>query len=61
MKQPATPEAVFVSRLDDLDAATKMSLEAVDRGTLAGGGSFTEPVRGLGDVRFYRPRVFGDG
>lgn len=59
LKQPATPEAVFVSRLDDLDAATKMALEAVDRDASIG-GAFTEPVRGLGDVRFYRPRVFGD-
>lgn len=58
LKQPSTPEAVFVSRLDDLDAATKMALEAVERS--GAGGDFTEPVRGLGDVRFYRRRVFGD-
>ena len=57
LKRPATPEAIFVSRLDDLDAATRIALDAVDRtGSEAGG--FTEPVRGLGDVRFYRPRVF---
>lgn len=59
IKVPATPEAVFVSRLDDLDAATQMAVDAVDRrGSNVVG--FTEPVRGLGDVRLYRPRPFGD-
>lgn len=60
IKVPATPEAVFVSRLDDLDAATQMAVDAVDRGGADVVG-FTEPVRGLGDVRLYRPRPFGDG
>ena len=60
IKVPATPEAVFVSRLDDLDAATRMALDAVNRDAADATG-FTEPVRGLGDVRFYRPRPFGDG
>ena len=57
IKIPATPEAVFVSRLDDLDAATRMALDAVDRdrGPVQG---FTDPVRGLEDVRLYRPRPF---
>ena len=60
IKMPATPEAVFVSRLDELDAATRMAVDAVDRDAAAPTG-FTEPVRGLGDVRFYRPRPFGEG
>lgn len=56
IKMPASPEAVFVSRLDDLDAATRMALDAVARdGNEAG---FTEPVRGLGEVRMYRPTAF---
>ena len=59
IKVPATPEAVFVSRLDDLDAATRMALDAVNRDAPDATG-FTEPVRGLGDVRFYRPRPFGE-
>ncbi len=53
IKMPASPEAVFVSRLDDLDAATRMALDAVARDGSETG--FTEPVRGLGDVRMYRP------
>lgn len=59
IKAPATPEAVFVSRLDDLDAATAMAVDAVgrDRGVVNG---FTEPVRGLDGTRLYRPRPFGD-
>ncbi|MBC04554.1 MAG: hypothetical protein CMJ34_14815 [Phycisphaerae bacterium] len=60
IKVPATPEAVFVSRLDDLDAATRMALDAVDRNAADVTG-FTEPVRGLGDARFYRARPFGEG
>lgn len=59
IKVPSTPEAVFVSRLDDLDASTRMALDAVNRNAADVSG-FTEPVRGLGDVRFYRPRPFGD-
>ena len=56
IKVPASPEAVFVSRLDDLDAATRMALDAVARDGREVG--FTEPVRGLGDVRMYRPPAF---
>ncbi len=59
IKVPATPEAVFVSRLDDLDASTRMALDAVNRDSPDASG-FTEPLRGLGDVRFYRPKPFGD-
>ncbi len=59
IKLPATPEAVFVSRLDDLDAATQMAIDATGReGDDVRG--FTEPIRGLENVRLYRPRPFDE-
>ena len=54
IKRPATPEAVFCSRLDDLDAATQIALDAADRGRDA--GDFTEQIHALDGVRIYRRR-----
>jgi 3'-5' exoribonuclease len=57
LKLPATPEAVFVSNLDNLDAKMNMVLDAAGRGKDAArdlGGAFTEKVWALG-TRVYRP------
>jgi 3'-5' exoribonuclease len=57
-KVPATPEAIFVHHLDNLDAKTTMSLSQVDRADLEGrretGQEFTDRVWFL-DTRLYRP------
>ncbi len=56
LKIPATPEAIFVSLLDNLDAKTHMAIAA--RGDLSKmtefGGPFTEKVWAL-ETRVYRP------
>ena len=57
LKVPATPEAILISQLDNLDAKLQMAIaaarpdegEAVDRG-----GNFTEKLWAL-DTRLYRP------
>jgi len=57
LKLPATPEAIFVSNLDNLDAKMNMALAAAGRdkqGKAALGGDFTEKVWALG-TRVYRP------
>ncbi|MEM9019740.1 MAG: HD domain-containing protein [Planctomycetota bacterium] len=58
LKVPATPEAIFISNLDNLDAKMNMTLDAAARDKLAGGadlgGDFTEKVWALG-TRVYRP------
>jgi len=58
LKLPATPEAIFISNLDNLDAKMNMALAAADRDKLdAGqdrGGDFTEKVWALG-TRLFRP------
>lgn len=55
-KLPSTPEAIFVAKLDDLDARTQMALTAArsegDDPTLNGG--FTEKLWAL-ETRLYRP------
>ncbi|GIW74626.1 MAG: hypothetical protein KatS3mg103_1148 [Phycisphaerales bacterium] len=56
-KVPSTPEAIFVSNLDDLDAKTEMALVAARRGRPAASdlrGDFTEKHWALG-TRVYRP------
>ena len=53
IKAPATPEAVFVSRLDELDAKTRIALDAADRQNEAG-GDFSEMIGALEGVRVYR-------
>lgn len=56
-KVPSTPEAIFISRLDELDAKTQMGIDNArpDAGNLVDGVSeFTDKVWGL-DTRLYRP------
>ncbi|MCP3903312.1 MAG: HD domain-containing protein [Planctomycetes bacterium] len=53
-KSPATPEAIFVSQLDDLDAKTQLALTAAGRDDQAAGGPFTDKIWALG-TRIYRP------
>ena len=52
-KLPATPEAVFVAMLDNLDAKTQASLTAARR-EFAGGGDWTDKIWAL-DTKLYRP------
>jgi 3'-5' exoribonuclease len=54
-KLPSTPEAVFVSMLDDLDAKTAMALSNADRDhpAVAEAAAFTDKVWALG-TRIYR-------
>ncbi|MEM6393916.1 MAG: HD domain-containing protein [Planctomycetota bacterium] len=58
LKIPATPEAIFISLLDNLDAKMNLTLGVVDRGGHAKstelGGDFTEKVWAL-ETRVYRP------
>ncbi len=57
-KVPATPEAILVSLLDNLDAKTFVALAAArpDRARAADlGGNFTEKQWALEGVRLYRP------
>ena len=58
LKTPATPEAIFVSNLDNLDAKMNMSLaEARPDGQKAAadlGGDFTEKIWALG-TKLYKP------
>ena len=58
-KHPATPEALFVSMLDNLDARMAMVIDAA-RPERAGaqadlGGNFTERVWALNNTRIYKP------
>lgn len=58
-KLPSTPEAVFISQLDNLDAKTQMTLDAARRdrpisSTDDANGNFTEKVWAL-QTRVYRP------
>ena len=52
-KIPATPEAVFVAQLDNLDAKSKAAISAAMR-EYAGGGDWTDKVWAL-DTKVYRP------
>lgn len=58
LKIPATPEAIFISLLDNLDAKMQMTLDA-GRGeatkSTAVAGHFTEKIWALDNVRLYRP------
>lgn len=58
LKLPATPEAIFVSMLDNLEAKMQMALDPTrGRGAPTDdvNGSFTEKVWALDNVRLYRP------
>lgn len=58
-KAPATPEAIFVALLDNLDAKTALALTQVRRGEFGLvtdiGGEFTDKVWALDGNRLYRP------
>jgi len=58
LKLPATPEAIFISNLDNLDAKMNMVLDAASREKLTQepdlGSAFTEKIWALG-TRIYRP------
>jgi 3'-5' exoribonuclease len=58
-KQPATPEAIFVALLDNLDAKTALALAQVRRAEFGLesdlGGDFTDKVWALDGNRLYRP------
>lgn len=60
LKVPATPEAIFISNLDNLDAKMNMALDAASRDKLDGpntsdlGSDFTEKIWALG-TKVYRP------
>ncbi len=57
-KVPATPEAILVSMLDNLDAKTAVALSAArpDRAKATDlGGNFTEKQWALGGVKLFRP------
>lgn len=58
IKSPATPEAVFVSRLDDLDAMTRIALDAANREQMEG-GEFSESIGALEGARIYRRMPLG--
>ncbi|MBX3384061.1 MAG: HD domain-containing protein [Phycisphaeraceae bacterium] len=61
-KVPATPEALLVAQLDNLDAKTTMALAAArpDRASaFASGGNFTERNWAL-DTKLFRPDVLAE-
>jgi len=70
LKLPATPEALFISMLDNLDAKMNMALaaarpdeeDAAESGEKPAdlGGDFTEKVWALGNVKLYRPDPAAD-
>ncbi len=60
-KLPSTPEAIFVSQLDDLDAKTQLALTAANRADAAAGRpveGFTDKLWALG-TRIFRPDPLG--
>lgn len=59
VKIPSTPEAIFVSQLDNLDAKTAVGLHAAQRQRrIEPGQEFTDRVWSL-DTRIYRPDPLG--
>lgn len=60
-KIPATPEAIFVSLLDNLDAKTHMAIAAArgERASAGLGGNFTEKQWAL-DTKLFRPDPLAD-
>lgn len=60
-KVPATPEAIFVSLLDNLDAKSHMALAAARsaRASSGLGGNFTEKQWAL-DTKLFRPDPLGE-
>ena len=63
LKLPATPEAILIHMLDNIDAKMQMSLDATrpDKPAAADlGGNFTEKVWALGNVRMFRADPLAD-
>jgi 3'-5' exoribonuclease len=54
LKVPATPEAIVINLIDNLDAKMNMALSAARNGESDLGGDFTEKVWAL-NTRLYRP------
>lgn len=55
LKLPATPEAILIHHLDNLDAKMQMSISAAREGKTNNlGGNFTEKIWAL-DTRIFRP------
>ena len=52
-KLPATPEAIFVAQLDNLDAKSQAAITAAKR-EFAGGGEWTDKIWAL-ETKVYRP------
>ncbi|MEM7229397.1 MAG: HD domain-containing protein [Planctomycetota bacterium] len=59
-KVPATPEALFISQLDDLDAKTQLSLTLTRDATGGADAHFTDKVWALDGVRLYRGEGIGE-
>lgn len=61
-KLPSTPEAIFIAALDNLDAKTQLSIDAVHGGTAGGAqaagdaAEFTDRIWAL-DTKLYRGRA----
>jgi 3'-5' exoribonuclease len=58
-KVPATPEALFVSMIDNMDAKMMIAIQACRGefgGSVAGDGNWTEYIKSMGG-RLYRPDV----
>jgi 3'-5' exoribonuclease len=55
LKAPATPEALAVHLIDNLDAKMSMALEATRDTEAPGAADFTERLWALANTRFYRP------
>lgn len=53
---PASPEAILIHYIDNIDAKLTMSLAATRDASTSGEGNFTEFQKALG-VRLYRPNV----
>ena len=53
-KIPATPEAIFIAQLDNLDAKTQMAIDAARGESTLEIGEFTDKVWAL-ETRLYRP------
>ncbi|MCA9296183.1 MAG: HD domain-containing protein [Phycisphaerales bacterium] len=60
-KIPATPEAIFVSQLDDLDAKTQLALTLTrDERSEHDTAEFTDKIWALDSVRLYKPDPLAD-
>ncbi len=57
LKFPATPEAIFISHLDNLDAKMQMALSATrdDQSTTKAPGDFTDKIWALENTRLFKP------